>query len=149
MYNDTDIRRNQSATARIDKMTSALESYLRKKIPIKELKVVLEKNTDFSQSLWEDDEDYTEQNRVNEAHDQIIDKINNVPSEQSKRQIIAMQLKMPESSMLVGQVLVGEIAIDDAQPIADAIRNRHVNTAYDKLLELGYSKENARDMIKK
>lgn len=149
MYNDTDIRRNRSATVRIDKMTSALESYLRKKISIKELKVVLEKNTDFSQSLWEDDDDYTEQNRVHEAHDQIIDKINNVPLEQSKRQIIAIQLKMPESSMLVGQVLVGEIAIDDAQPIADAIRNRHVNTAYDKLLELGYSKENARDMIKK
>lgn len=149
MYSDTDIRRNRSATARIDKMTSALESYLRKKISIKELKLTLKTNTDFSQSLWEDDEEYTEQNRVNEAHDQIIDKINGVPSEQSKRQTIAMELKMPESSMLVGQVLAGEIAMDDAQPIADAIRNRHINTAYDKLLELGYSKENARDIIKK
>ena len=145
-----EVRLNQSASRRIQNMEDALHEYQAGRISKHKFIGVCTTMCNFNRNatFWEADYDYVEQNRVYVAAAEFKDKSRGITPPISQRALIAKRLKMPEDSIIVGKVVSGEMTFDEAVPICDAIRHRHKNTAYDSLLALGVSKDDAREIIK-
>lgn len=147
-----EIRLNRAASARIEKVESALEQFLVGAISRQKFDGVCRTSynflrTDRMAEMWDADYDYVEQNRVGEAIDQAKAKAQGKAATMSPRSVLAKKLGMPSDSLIVGKVFAGSMTIEEATPICAAIRHRHEDTDYDLLLARGVSKEDARGII--
>lgn len=144
--NDWDIKANRHATARIERMELALADFQAGHISRQKFYGLLRRNTNFSGPFWDsNDGDYSEQNRVVAAAHRLSCEAKGIKTQPTDREKIAKELGMPVDSILVGKVLSGEMTREEAEPICATIRHRHRGTNYDRLLDAGLSKEQARD----
>lgn len=146
-YYEVDFKMERAATARIERMESALADFTAGRISRQKFYGTIRKETAFPQSLWESDEDYSHQNRVTSEADRIADAAKGLKTETPIAKA-AKLLGMPERSLTVLDFVAGRISLEEATAAAERISHRHEKTDYDSLLASGVDRDTAREMIR-
>lgn len=143
---DTERRLERAVERRTEEMRSGLDSYLKGEITSQKFYGILRAKSHLSEGLSEADYDYTYRNALVSAAAKIRAEAKGVKLE-TEYDRAAKALRMPADSRTVRQYVSGEIDLEEALRRAEIIRYRHERTEYDALLEAGYSKEQAREII--